>query len=257
MHPRACRRELRLVEEEVRPWPAERDHPLQRRPKRRRVRATRPVAADDDGVVVAMEEGPLRFRDPLARVQPEALERAGGMPHLDHRGRPAMRRDVDGQVGVVDDEQPGSLEVVHPPHQPGEVGDLAGQPVAVRLEQQDDIQVGPARTESPMDVQQVAVQLGHPRGGQHDPLGMGREPRHDEPNEKEERAVPVGIRAGSSAGQARVRTMMFCPSSVTSLSRMSWAMTSATWLGCMIEDGSSSGASLRRSSVAVRPGEML
>src|SRR4029079_6633026 len=83
-----------------------------------------------------MQERALRLRDRHRRVQAEPLERPGGVPDLDDRRPPPVRSDVDGQVGVVGDEQAGRLQVVHPAHEPDEVGQLAGQAVAVRLGQE-------------------------------------------------------------------------------------------------------------------------
>ncbi len=76
---------------------------------------------------------------------------------------------------------------------------------------------------------------------------------------QEEAGQPV-LPAAHRSGTARYicwRTMMFWPSSVSSSSRIRVAITRATCSGCMIVLGSSSGASLRRSSVAVRPGEIV
>ena len=104
-HPLARRGDGRRVEEEVRPGHAQRQDPLDRRAQGRGVRLAGRLAGADDVVVVAVQEGALGPVEPGRRVRPEPLQRADGVPDLDH-GRPGpVGRDVDRQVRVVDDEQ--------------------------------------------------------------------------------------------------------------------------------------------------------
>ena len=170
-HPLACRRHRRGVEEEVRPrQPSARTRSTGVRsaaaygpaasPARPRSRST--------GAGTSAPARPGRRACP-----PEALERADGVPDLDHRGRPAMWRDVHRQVGVVDDEQRGGAEQVRAPDQAGEVGELAHQAVAVRLEERSPPRSG-RLAGSRRGGTQVALQPRHPRGGQHD-ARLGRD----------------------------------------------------------------------------------
>ena len=168
-----------------------------------------------------------------------------------------MRSEVDRQVRVVGDEQARGLQVVHAAHEPHQVGQLARQAVAVRLGEDDVVQLGMLGEHRAMEVEQVAVQRRDPGGRQHDPVAPHPEMGEEQPGDAEDRPGEQVFEPAHPPGQARMRTTMFWPSSVVSASLMSCAMTSATWLGCMILVRSSSGASLRRRSVAVRPGEML
>ena len=178
----------RLVEEEVGPRRAKRQHALDRGPEGRRIRRPRPLAADHHRVVVAVQEGPFRLGQRGRGVDAEPLERAGGVPDLDDRRRGAVRGDVDRQVGVVDHEQARRLEVVHPAHQPDQVGELAGQAVAVRLEQQDVVELRVALDHRAMDVEQVAVERRDAGRRQHDALGTDLQAREEETGDPEQRA---------------------------------------------------------------------
>ena len=99
-----------------------------------------------------------------------------------------MRCDVDRQVRVVDDEQPGGLEVVHPADEPDEIGELAAQAVAVRLEQEDVVQVGAPGGHRPVDLEQVPVERRDPGGGEDDAVEMDRQEGRDEADDAQEDA---------------------------------------------------------------------
>ncbi len=91
------------------------------------------------------------------------------MPHLDHRRLRSVRCHVDGQVGVVDDDQPGGAQPDHAPEQPPEVAELAAPAVAVRLKQQDVVEVGIAGAHRGMEMGQVPLEHRDGGRGQHDP----------------------------------------------------------------------------------------
>ncbi len=191
------------------------------------------------------------------RVQPEPLERGDRVPHLDD-GRPRpVRRDMDREVGVVHDEQPRRAQVVHPTDQADQVADLAREPVAVGLQEQHHATVGMSRADGRIDVGEIALEDRHPGRREHDPVAAEREQTESGAHDPQDDTGEHVLETAHARAQACWRTMMFWPSSVRSSSRIRLAMTSATALGCMILDGSSSGARMRRSSVAVRPGEML
>ncbi len=138
-------------------------------------------------VVVAVEEPTLRVGWRGQGVQPEPLERRDGVPDLDDgRARP-MRRDVNGQIRVVHDEQAGRAQVVHPAHQADQVGQLAAQAVAVRLQEQGHRAVGIPGDDGVMDGREVAVQDRDPRGRQDDPFRSQREEPEDRPHDPQQR----------------------------------------------------------------------
>jgi hypothetical protein len=106
-----------------------------------------------------------------------------------------------------------------------------------------------------VDRGEVAFEVADAGRGEHDAPADRQEVEEDAEDAEERRRERV-LESGHPP-QICWRTMMFWPSSVRSVSLTSIAITSATASGCMIVLGSSSGASLRRSSVAVRPGEIV
>ncbi len=116
-----------------------------------------------------------------------------------------------------------------------QVGQLARQAVAVRLGEDDVVQLGMLGEHRPVEVEQVAVEGRDPGGRQHDPVAPHPESaRRTIRASAEDRPGEQVFEPAHPPGQARMRTTMFWPSSVVSASLMSCAMTSATWLGCMI-----------------------
>src|SRR5690606_8898563 len=91
----------------------------------------------------------------------------------------------------------------------------------------------------------------------------GRQQAHQQ-HLHQARPAAVGGRQQAGAGGAGLpqqltrylRTTRFWLSTNLPTSEASISITDATWLGCMIVVGSSSGARVRRRSVAQRPGEM-
>ena len=256
-HPGTGRAEAHHVREPIRPRRAQRQDVVSRDAECGGPREPRALGGTHHEVIVAMQEAALRVGRRGQRVETESFQRSHGMPDLHHGRSRAMWCDVDRQVRVVDDEQPRCAQVVHAPDQPEQVAQLAGQAIGIRLQQQDDRATRVAGHDRRVQRREIAVKRRDARGGEDDPLAVdGQEPEYDA-DEPGATCSRTGTRRGPRGAQACWRTMMFWPSSVRSSSRMSVAMTSATALGCMILDGSSSGARMRRSSVAVRPGEML
>ncbi len=216
-HARPRRPHRLCVEECVRARGAQRKHPLDGRPERGRPRLPRGLAGAHDPVVVAMEERPLGFRERRGRVGAEALERARGVPHLHDRRARAVRGHVDREVGVVHDHQACGPHVVHAAHQPQEVPELAQPTVAVGLEQQDDLEVGPAGPDGVVEMPQVALESGRAGRGQDDPLRVlrqpGEQPAEDAEDGAREQVLAAtheapGMAGGSAAvegGAARMR----------------------------------------------------
>ena len=110
------------------------------------------------------------------------------MPHLDDRRRPPVGRDVDRQIRVVDHEQPRRLEVVHAPDEPDEVGELAAQPVAVRLEKEDVVELGVTGGHRAVDLEQVPVERRDPGGREDDAIEMDGEEGRDQADDAQEDA---------------------------------------------------------------------
>jgi hypothetical protein len=176
------------VGELVRARRAERQDARGRRPEGRRPRFARTLGRAYDPVVVAVQEAPFRVGRRGQRVQSEALQGGCGVPDLDDRRERTMGRDVDGQIRVVDDHEPGGRDVDHAAHQAQEIAQLPGQSVAVRLQEEDDRPVGMASHDGVVDGRQVAIEDRHACGGQDDPVGMERQPARHQPDHPQEGA---------------------------------------------------------------------
>ena len=190
--PGARRVEGRRVVEPVGPRRAQRQHAVERRQQRPRPGLPGALARRHHVVVVAVQEPALRLVEPAQGVGAEPLERARGVPHLDHGRRRPMRRHVDRQVRVVDDDQARRVHEVHAADEAGEVAHLAGEVVGVRLEQQRDIEVGTDGPDRIVEVEQVALERGQSRRRQDDsPTADRQEPHEQDEDPEDERREPV------------------------------------------------------------------
>ena len=189
---------------------------LTRRPERGRPWLPRGLAGAHDPVVVAVEERPLWLRERGGSVGAEALERACGVPYLHDRRARAVRGHVDREVGVVHHDQARGPHVVHAAHQPQEVPELGQRAVAVRIEQQDDLEVGPAGPDGVVDVPQVPLESGRAGRGQDDPSRVlrqpGEQPAEDAENGAREQVLAAihdtpGTAGGSAAGDGGAARM--------------------------------------------------
>ncbi len=257
-HPGARVCDRALVEEEVGTGDAQRQHPLRRRPERRGVRPHRSVRAHDHVVVVLVDEAVLHRAVGRARVQTELLEGPARVPDLDDLGARAVGTDVNRQVRVVHEEVAGGRQVVAGAQQLQEVGHLAAEVVRVAVEQQDVLArpASAARSSSWMYFR-LPSSVSARAEANTTLSARSRQQRADQVERTQHDRRQVVLEKAHFRGAGNCLTMRFCPSRQVSSSWMRVMMTSATCSGCMMVVGSSSGASLRRSSVAHRPGEIV
>ena len=170
--------------------------------KRGRVRAARPVAADHDRVVVAVEEGPLRAPPSAACVSsPKRFSAPTACQTWTTVVAAPVRGDVDRQVGVVDDEQAGRPEQVHAAHEPGEVARACPPGRSCRAPAaRTQSTLRSARAPDPAWMcSRLPSRCGHAGGRQDDPIadGSGAGEASDAGRARRKRAGEHGIRAAS------------------------------------------------------------
>ena len=196
---------------------AERENAVDGGPERACVRDARRLAADDDVVVVAVKERPLGLRERTDGVGAEPLQRSRGVPDLDDRRLGPVRGDVDRQVRVVHDEQPRAAELVHPPDDAREVGELAAEPVRVGLEDVHVFEVRVPAAHRRVELREVAVEVIHARRRQNDAPASDRqsvEQQTEQPQQERREAV-----LEDGHGPARTGSVRLVPPRVRPTSR--------------------------------------